>query len=168
MAPVGLIYWRDVHTLTFFASFSHFLCILLLTPWSGRLFSRWRSESFRSIRSRIIPPKMLRFFTSSLWKYAIPIPHLKSTLLQTWLHWFFHCLFCKGKMFRLGMFSVGDLHFSLATGHYHGSERIEILGTQSHSLLHHGSRRRWKIADGPSGSIETYVKNNSLFCTLSL
>ncbi len=47
----------------------------------------------------------------------------------------------------------------LPTGHYHGSEGIEIAGTQSHRLLHDGSRRRREVADGPSGSFETHVSN---------
>ena len=51
----------------------------------------------------------------------------------------------------------------LPPGHNHGSEGTEIVGTQSHRLLHHGSRRWRETADGPSGSIETHVRSGSLF-----
>lgn len=56
----------------------------------------------------------------------------------------------------------------LPPGHNHGSEGTEIVGTQSHRLLHHGSRRWRETADGPSGSIETHVRcGSAIFVVLT-
>lgn len=180
MAPDGLVHWLGVHALTslfFVRGLLSFLpplrlnhsdvhrSAILLDSYISFIFMPWRLFfppsifpcSYQKTQGNIYIKKHWFDWLASSW---ISISFLLSL---TWWSWCWFVYFNHGNvdcLFHLPLL-ITRRHWRLfplvLTGHYHGSEGIEVLGSQPDRLLHHGSGRRREIADGPSGSFETYV-----------
>ena len=173
MAPTGLVHWLGVHALTrlfffFFFAFCLFVLALLFMLDEDWIIQIRIDPQIRSV-SKCSPARATSLHADSISYFiraTLRHPFLFSVLFPSTSI----CMFLLMQLYILAVslrplvvFRVSAARWLwcclslLPTGHYHGSEGIEIVGSQSHRLLHDGSGRRREVADGPSGSFETNV-----------